>query len=94
MLVGQTGSKFKTADESIHEKNQNKTCGREKESFCVCFVISCIYLFCGAFALLIIIIRYIDRVLINVLSADIVHINLRMIFYTHVKHGPIKKRFT
>ena len=42
------------------------------------------------FVLLIIIIMYIYHALINALSAHMIHINLNMIFYTHVKHSPIK----
>ena len=33
---------------------------------------------------------YIYRALINALSAHIIHININMIFYTHVEHSPIK----
>ena len=33
---------------------------------------------------------YIYHVLINALSAHIIHINLNMIFYTHVEHSPTK----
>ena len=33
---------------------------------------------------------YIYHVLINVLRAHMVHINLNMIFYTHVDHSPTK----
>ena len=39
---------------------------------------------------LIIIIMYIYHVLINALSAHMIHINLNMIFYTHVEHSPTK----
>ena len=39
---------------------------------------------------LIIIIMYTYRALINALSVHAIHINLNMIFYTHVKHSPIK----
>ena len=39
---------------------------------------------------IIIIIMYIYHVLINALSAHMIHINLNMIFYTHVKHSPTK----
>ena len=40
---------------------------------------------------LIIIIRmYIYHTLINALSADMIHINLNVIFYTHIKHTPTK----
>ena len=39
---------------------------------------------------IIIIIMYIYYALINALSAHMIHINLNMIFYTHVKHSPIK----
>ena len=39
---------------------------------------------------LIIIIMYIYHALINALSAHMIHINLNMIFYTHVKHSPTK----
>ena len=38
--------------------------------------------------LIIIIIIYVDHALINALSAHIIHINLNMIFYTHVEHSP------
>ena len=33
---------------------------------------------------------YIYHALINALSAYMIHINLNMIFYTHVKHSPTK----
>ena len=33
---------------------------------------------------------FIYHVLINALSAHMIHINLNMIFYTHVKHSPTK----
>ena len=33
---------------------------------------------------------YIYPVLINALSAHMIHINLNMIFYTHVEHSPTK----
>ena len=36
---------------------------------------------------------YIDHELINALSVHIIHINLNVIFYTHVEHSPTK-RFT
>ena len=36
------------------------------------------------------IIRYIYHALINALSAHVIHINLNMIFYTHVEHSPTK----
>ena len=39
---------------------------------------------------LVIIIMYIYHAVINALSAHMIHINLNMIFYTHVKHGPTK----
>ena len=39
---------------------------------------------------LIIIIMYIYHALISALSAHMIHINLNMIFYTHVKHSPTK----
>ena len=38
----------------------------------------------------IIIIMYIYHVLINALSAHMIHINLNVILYTHVKHSPTK----
>ena len=34
------------------------------------------------------IIMYIYHALINALSAHMIHINLNMIFYTHVEHSP------
>ena len=43
-----------------------------------------------AYGRIIIIIMYIYHALINALSADMIHINLNMIFYTHVKHSPSK----
>ena len=33
---------------------------------------------------------YIYHALINALSVHMIHINLNMIFYTHVKHSPTK----
>ena len=33
---------------------------------------------------------YIYHALINALSANMIHINLNMIFYTHVEHSPTK----
>ena len=33
---------------------------------------------------------YIYRALINTLSAHMIHINLTLIFYTHVEHSPTK----
>ena len=38
----------------------------------------------------IILIMYIYYALINALSAHMIHINLNMIFYTHVEHSPTK----
>ena len=38
----------------------------------------------------IIIIMYIYQVLINALSAHMIHINLNMIFYAHLEHRPTK----
>ena len=40
--------------------------------------------------LILIIIMYIYHALINTLSAHMIHINLNMIFYTHVEHSPTK----
>ena len=40
--------------------------------------------------IIIIIIMYIYHALINALSAHVIHINLNMIFYTHVEHSPTK----
>ena len=34
---------------------------------------------------------YIYHALINALSAHMIHINLNMIFYTHVEHSPTKQ---
>ena len=39
---------------------------------------------------LLIIIMYIYHKLINALSAHMIHVNLNMIFYTHVEHSPTK----
>ena len=41
--------------------------------------------------IIIIIIMYIYHALINALSAHMIHINLNMIFYTHVEHSHNKK---
>ena len=38
----------------------------------------------------VIIIMYIYHALINALSAHMIHINLNMIFYTHVEHSSTK----
>ena len=38
--------------------------------------------------MLVVIIMYIYHALINALSAHMIHINLNMIFYTHVEHIP------
>ena len=40
--------------------------------------------------IIIIIIMYSYHALINALSAHMIHINLNMIFYTHVEHSPTK----
>ena len=40
--------------------------------------------------IIMIIIMYIYHALINALSAYMIHINLNMIFYTHVEHSPTK----
>ena len=39
------------------------------------------------------IIMYIYDALINALSAHMIHINLNMIFYTHVEHSPTKTMY-
>ena len=44
----------------------------------------------GTTNIIIIIIMYIYHALINALSAHMIHINLYMIFYTHVEHSPTK----
>ena len=48
---------------------------------------------CRRKAIIIIIIMYIYHALINALSAHMIHINLNMIFYTHVKHSPTKTSY-
>ena len=40
--------------------------------------------------IIIIIIMYIYHALINALRVHMIHINLNMIFYTHVEHSPTK----
>ena len=40
--------------------------------------------------IIIVIIMYSYHALINALSAHMIHINLNMIFYTHVEHSPTK----
>ena len=40
--------------------------------------------------IIIIIIMYVYHALINALSSHMIHINLNMIFYTHVEHSPTK----
>ena len=67
----------------------------------VCFIYSCLsvsakilplcYYLCSGFpALLLIIIMYIYHALINTLSAHVIHINLNVIFYTHIEHSATK----
>ena len=52
---------------------------RKRKVFCLIIII-----------IIIIIIMYTYHALTNVLSAHMIHINLNMIFYTHVKHSPTK----
>ena len=40
--------------------------------------------------IIIIIIMFIYHALINALNTHMIHINLNMIFYTHVEHSPTK----
>ena len=40
--------------------------------------------------IIIIIIMYLYHAFINALSVHMIHINLNMIFYTHVEHSPTK----
>ena len=40
--------------------------------------------------IIIIIMMYIYHALISALSAHMIHINLNIIFYTHVEHSPTK----
>ena len=40
--------------------------------------------------IIIVIITYIYHMLINTLSAHVIHTNLNTIFYTHVEHSPTK----
>ena len=54
------------------------------------FLPSCITDVMNKAGIIIIIIMYIYHALINALSAHVIHINLNMIFYTHVKHCPTK----
>ena len=51
---------------------------------------SCVCVCVCVCVIIIIIIMYIYHALINALSAHMIHINLNMIFYTHVKHSPTK----
>ena len=44
--------------------------------------------------IIIIIIMYIYHALIFALSAHMIHINLNIIFYTHVEHSPTKTIYT
>ena len=44
----------------------------------------------GSHLIIIIIIMYIYCAFINALSAHMIHINLNLIFYTHVEHSPTK----
>ena len=58
---------------------------------CVCCFGYCQYEYGYILILcIIIIIMYIYHALINALSAHMIHINLNMIFYTHVNHSPTK----
>ena len=49
-----------------------------------------VYLLLLQYITTLIIIMYIYHVLINALSAHLIHINLNMIFYTHIEHSPTK----
>ena len=51
-----------------------------------------LFVFCCHFGLcfIIIIIMYICYALINAQSTHMIHINLNVIFYTHVEHSPTK----
>ena len=51
-------------------------------------VTGCCRLLFGDFVIIIIMYNY--HALINALSAHMIHINLNMIFYTHVEHSPTK----
>ena len=62
-------------------------CVRVRECLCVYCVHMDVF---GRMDVFIIIIMYIYHALINALSAHMIHINLNMIFYTHVKHSPTK----
>ena len=53
-------------------------------------VLYCYCMFIYIIIIIIIIIMYIYPALINALSAHVIHINLNLIFYTHVEHSPTK----
>ena len=64
------------------EDDEGKLCGDDEGLLCAQ---------CGDDReIIIIIIMYIYHVVINAPSAHMIHINLNMIFYTHVKHSPTK----
>ena len=64
------------------------------EHLCACMNVCkrerLLHFFCFA-SLCTLIIMYIYHTFINALSAHMIHINLNMIFYTHVGHSPTQK---
>ena len=61
--------------------HQAEGCG--KYAHCLIWLLHLIVLL-----MLMIIVVYVYHALINALSAHVIHINLNMIFYTHVEHSP------
>ena len=57
-----------------------------------CIQYTRLHLYLSAAVVIIIILMYIYHALIDALSAQVIHINLNIIFYTHVEHLP--KQFT
>ena len=70
--------------------HQTLTWSSQRSLACVCDLLVCVQAY-RATAGLPIIIRmhvYIYQALINAQNAQMIHINLNMIFYTHVEHSP------
>ena len=77
------GAKPYSGKQTVHSSIQ---CDKDN-SFCQ---VQHLYVTLRSLCQIIIIIMYIYHALINALSAHMIHINLNMIFYTHVKHSPTK----
>ena len=56
----------------------------------ITYLMMVLVVFSGVPGCVLIIIMYIYHALINALITHMIHINLNMIFYTHIEHSPTK----